>query len=60
MEGWEGWEGWEDGGERGRVEEEAGTDFRTVGTLRLMFSRSLGRSAWKEGWRNVQLWVKGN
>ena len=29
---------------------------RAAGTLRLMFSSASRRSAWKSGWRNVQLW----
>jgi len=30
-------------------------DLRAAGTLRFMFSRASRRSAWKSGWRNVQL-----
>ena len=33
--------------------------FRCAGTLRLMFSRASRRSAWKSGWRNVQLCEDG-
>ena len=32
-----------------------GSDFRWAGTLRLMFSRASRLSAWKSGWRKVQL-----
>ena len=47
----------EDGGEGeerfGREEDVA--DLRAAGTLRLMFSSASRRSAWKSGWRKVQL-----
>ena len=35
---------------------EDGRDFRWAGTFRFIFSSASRRSAWKSGWRNVQLY----
>jgi hypothetical protein len=40
----------------GGLDVEEGRDFRWAGTFRFMFSSASRRSAWKSGWRNVQLW----